>query len=291
MLEFKKITIEDKNIIKKYIGEKSENSETNFTNLFIWADFFSTRYTIIDDVLAISNISPSGNSLCFFPKGEGNVEKCLLELYDYFKARNMSFCVTNATKDEAELFSKVFKEAVIEENRDFEDYVYLRESLVQLSGKKLHAKKNHLNKFKKLYPDYEYRELTEDDFENCMALARKLIMTGENSDDSEILSMEKLFCNYAALGLKGAVLKVQGNTVAFTVGEKQTENCAIIHIEKADTAYEGSYAAINNFFVSNTMTDFEFINREEDMGLEGLRKAKMSYRPLRMIIKYKCTAK
>ena len=78
---------------------------------------------------------------------------------------------------------------------------------------------------------------------------------------------------------------------AFTVGEKQTENCAIIHIEKADTAYEGSYAAINNLFVSNTMTDFEFINREEDMGLEGLRKAKMSYRPLRMIIKYKCTAK
>lgn len=292
MLEFKDIEIKDKSTIQNFIDSKTENSEINFTNLFIWAECYSTQYVVWEDVLIIMNISPSGRYLCFFPKGNGNIKKALRQMYEFLHSKGESLVITNASQEEAEIFKEVFPRGTVTENRDFEDYVYLRESLVNLSGKKLHSKKNHLNRFKKHYPDYVYREMTKNDFDRCVALAKRLISEGtregEISDYWEILSIKRLFENFDVLGLKGGVIEIDGEIVAFTVGEGQNDKYAIIHAEKADTSYEGAYAAINNEFVAKTLTEYEFINREEDMGLEGLRKAKLSYRPHYMIKKYKC---
>lgn len=292
MLEFKDIEIKDKTIIRNYIDNKTENSEMNFTNLFIWAECYNTQYVVWEDVLIVANISSSGRYLCFFPKGNGNIKQALCQMREFFTRRGEPLFITNASEEEAELFKEIFPEGEVTENRDFEDYVYSRESLVSLSGKKLHSKKNHLNRFKKQYTDYVYREMTKNDFDNCMVLAERLISEGnhegEISNEWEIMSIKSLFENFDALGLKGGIIEVKGEIVAFTIGEGQNDKCAIIHVEKADRTYEGIYAAINNEFVSKTLTEYEFINREEDMGLDGLRKAKLSYRPHHMVKKYKC---
>ena len=292
MLEFKDIEIKDKSLIEKYIGKKSENSEINFTNLFIWAECYKTQYALWEDALVIMNISSFGRYLSFFPKGNGSIKSALRQMYEFLKQRGQPLCITNASPEEAEIFKDLFPEGKVTENRDFEDYVYLRESLVNLSGKKLHSKKNHLNKFKKTYPDYVYREMTKNDFEKCLQLAVRLVSKGnhegEISADCEIESIGIIFDNFDVLGLKGGVIEIMGEIVAFTIGEGQNDNCAIIHVEKADTSYEGIYAAINNEFVTNTMKEYEFVNREEDMGIDGLRKAKLSYRPHHMVEKYKC---
>ena len=187
--------------------------------------------------------------------------------------------------------AKLFPEVDVKENTSFNDYVYLAENLVNLSGKKLHSKRNHLNKFKATY-DYVYREMVPEDFEPCLELAGRL-MRKTRSEESfgymeELKSIETAFDNFELFKLSGGVIEIDGNIAAFTVGEKLTQNCALIHIEKADTSYDGIYAAINNEFVKNRWADFEFVNREEDMGIPGLRKAKLSYRPHHMVRKFLC---
>ena len=105
---------------------------------------------------------------------------------------------------------------------------------------------------------------------------------------AELRSIETAFKYFHTLELKGGIIEIEGNIAAFSVGESHTEDCALIHIEKANTDYTGIYVAINNEFVNNTWLDYTYINREEDMGIEGLRKAKRSYKPDHMVEKYMC---
>ena len=125
-----------------------------------------------------------------------------------------------------------------------------------------------------------------------MDLAKKLMLQKNDKDSLEYKmeerSLEVMFEYFDALELCGGVIVIDGNIAAFSIGEKLNESCALIHVEKADTSYKGIYAAINNEFVKNEWSDFEYINREEDMGIEGLRKAKLSYRPHHMVKKYIC---
>ncbi len=295
MFEFKEITIEDKELIDSYIINKKENSEMSFVNLYIWKDYYQSRYCICDGMMVFIHTVPDGKRVCSYPCGRGDVLSCLTKLKEYFAQTGEALVITNATRKEADDFKRFFPCATVTENRDFEDYVYSTDSLISLSGKKLHAKRNHLNRFKNTYKGYVYRPITEDDFSRCIGFAKfisgNLDYSGEISDSGEIRSIELIFEKFHQLGLKGGLIEIEGNLAAFTVCEEHIPGGAIIHVEKADTAYDGIYVAINNEFASNELSHTEFINREEDMGLEGLRKAKLSYRPCRMVEKFICIAK
>lgn len=291
MLEFKKLDIDSMAVFDKYLKNKYENSETSFPNLYIWNDFYNTMYAEEEGFLVVLNTSQNGKIHCYMPYGEGDMPVLLARLKEYVNSKGQPLRITNACPEVAGLIKALYPEALVRENVDFNDYVYLTESLINLSGKALHAKKNHLNKFKSSY-EYTYRTLTKDDFEECISLASCLILKSRMEDSfsyhAEIGSIEKAFGHFDELGLCGGVIVIDGKIRAFTVGEALTEECALIHIEKADTSYNGIYAAINNEFVKNRWADFKYINREEDMGICGLRKAKLSYKPHHMVRKYIC---
>jgi hypothetical protein len=170
------------------------------------------------------------------------------------------------------------------------DYVYYSEKLINLVGKKLHSKRNHINKFKSLY-NYEYKKMTPQLAQGCFKKAQEWLTSkypDKNNSDyiSEITALKEVFDNYEKLDLIGGLVTVDSKIIAFSIGEKLTENTFVTHIEKADTNFQGAYTLINNEFSKNECASYEFINREEDMGIEGIRKAKNSYYPDIMIKKY-----
>ena len=173
------------------------------------------------------------------------------------------------------------------------DYVYLAQDLINLSGRKFHRKKNHLNAFKKEYPDAKYLPLTEEIIPKCREQLN-IWYEAHKRDDNSYISYEQaaiheIFDNFSAFKLKGGAILLNDKIVAFTFGEKLNSDTAVIHVEKADSNIRGIYAAINQNFVEHEWSDVIYINREEDMGIEGLRRAKSSYRPIKMVEKFNAT--
>ena len=191
-----------------------------------------------------------------------------------------------------ELENYPYAKISISAERDKFDYVYSAQDLINLSGRKFHGKKNHLNSFRNEYPNAEYLPITEEIIPKCReeldvwAAEHKR----DNPDDPFIVyeeaAIHEIFDHFDGFKLKGGAILIDGKVVAFTLGEKLNSDTAVIHVEKADPNVRGIYAAINQNFVAHEWADMTFINREEDMGIDGLRKAKESYRPVKMIEKF-----
>lgn len=188
-------------------------------------------------------------------------------------------------------------EFTICEDRDNFDYVYNSDDLIQLAGRKYHSKKNHLNSFHKNYPEAEYLPITEEIVMQC-----KLNINGwykqraQETPDDPFIAAEReaileVLNNFEDFGLKGGAILVGKRVVAFTFGEQLNDDTAVIHVEKADPEVRGAYPAINQAFIAHEWSHMTYINREEDMGIEGLRKAKESYRPVKLIEKFNAVLK
>lgn len=175
-------------------------------------------------------------------------------------------------------------------NRDFSDYLYDAEDLRQLSGKALHGKRNHINKFMRLYSDFDYRPITAGDKDEALNLVKEWCdeknLDYLNLQQSDYRAIRQLFDDFSELDIRGGTIRVNNRLVAFALGSLMRGNTAVIHFEKADAAYQGLYSVINKLVLDNAFPEAEFVNREEDMGIRGLRKAKNSYGPVRMIHKY-----
>ena len=179
--------------------------------------------------------------------------------------------------------------------RDRFDYVYLAQDLINLSGRKFHGKKNHLNAFRKEYPDARYVSITEEIIPKCREELNNWyeIHKRANPDNSficyEQAAIHEIFDHFDKFKLKGGAILIDDKVVAFTFGERLNSDTAVIHVEKATPEIRGIYAAINQNFVAHEWADMIYINREEDMGIDGLRRAKESYRPVKLIEKFNAT--
>jgi hypothetical protein len=172
-------------------------------------------------------------------------------------------------------------------DRDSADYIYLREKLATLSGKKLHGKRNHIHRFEEANSDWCYETICDENEEECAKMAMRWCMNNCMSEQNEIefdkIDESKLVV-YAIrhreeLGMIGGALRVNGRIIAITLGEPLTKDTFVVHFEKAFSDIQGAYPMINREFVRHELEEYTYVNREEDMGLEGLRKAKLSYRP------------
>ena len=165
--------------------------------------------------------------------------------------------------------------------RDQYDYIYRRTDLATLHGKHLDAKRNHINRFRAEHPDFEYRPLTPDCFDECRRLTEIWLEEKDTSDtiDVEKQVMETIFSNWDALGMTGGSIFVDGRMVAFTYGAAVTTDTLDVCVEKADRHVEGAFAIINQQFAEHLPDQYVYLNREEDMGIPGLRQAKLSYHP------------
>lgn len=283
-IEFKRPELEDREIITAYFEDApSRSCERTFVNVYLWSRHYKVRYAVIEDALVFKS---EDRGLAFtYPAGKPeNVRKALEFLMEYCRGRKCPFVMYNVTAEMFRQFQMWYPEGfTIEYNRDIADYVYETDKLSTLAGKKLHGKRNHINKFKSLYPEWSYEELNDENVEDCFQMALKWRNNNGCEDDPEKNAEMCVTLNslrlYKELGLRGGVLKVNGEIVAFTVGEPLCEDTFVVHIEKAFAEVEGAYPMINQQFVQHECQQYTFVNREEDTGAEGLRKAKLSYRP------------
>ena len=296
-IQFKRAELEDKEIISRYFTlYTSRSCERTFANVYLWSRQYPGKWAVVENTLVFK--SEDEEHLAFaYPVGDpGDVRRAIEWLTEYFKDRGMPFRMYNLTPDNfAQLEEWYPGRFQIEYDRDSADYVYESEKLATLSGKKLHSKRNHINKFKALYGGrWSYEAITAGNVEECFQMALKWRDQNGCEDDAdkrgEICVTMNALRLFEELELTGGILKIDGEVVAFTIGEPICPDTFVVHIEKAFADVEGAYPMINQQFVEHECKDYLYVNREEDTGAEGLRKAKLSYRPVFMVEKGGVTA-
>lgn len=288
MLKFKKTEIGDIEVFKKYIGFSGELScESAFVNLLIWQSAYNNMWAEEDGQLIIKS-GKGEDSSYRLPFGNDFLKGINL-IREYSGEEYPDFWVQEGKR--LDNFKANFGDKyVFEENRDAFDYIYLREDLANLSGKKYHGKRNHISAFSKKH-NWSFKPITAENTEAVKLCAEKWYK--ENADrEDKYLRCEKqgvitILDNMELLGVRGGAVYVDGRVVAFTLGSRISDEIFDIHIEKALSDYAEGYTVINREF-ARTLTEYKYINREDDMGLEGLRKAKLSYKPAILLKKYAC---
>lgn len=291
-LRFEPVTLESKELFDSYFQkERIFNSDFTFTNIFMWRKSYNIRYAVIDGMLCISSRHGGEPRAVNFPLGSGNIRTVIQKIIDDFESCGETPLIRLYSEEARKLFEDSFPDGfVITEDRNSFDYVYRTADLIELSGKKYHGKRNHVNKFKSEY-NWEYWHMTPDFGSRCMDMFSKWYSDKRDSVpgiDEQLEAVSELISNWERLDITGGCLTVDSEMVAFSFGEPlcRANSVAVIHLEHANTDFKGSYAAMNREFLKHEWSSFEFVNREEDMGLDGLRRAKRSYKPAYMTKKY-----
>jgi len=290
---FTPVTVESLPEINKYFRiQKYRTCDFTIGGLFMWASYFKYEYAIFNDTLFIKGVSEINASETAFsiPIGKLRFEESLPILKRYCERNNIKFILSAVPEEAANsLNSELLFTSVKLDN--WADYLYEREALAALSGKIYNKKRNHVNKFHQTYPDYEYLRINGSNIDEVIVFFRYFNSQYEKTNPlfiNEAVMTEYILENYSNFDFVGALIKINGNVAGFTIGEIQNDT-AYIHIEKADRNYNGIYEAINMKFandIGENFPDVKYINREEDVGDEGLRKAKLSYHPVILLNKY-----
>ena len=253
-------------------------SDFSFANVFGWAEHYGLEWAFHKGLCFIRQTRPE--TVYWAPIGPW-------ERYDWRDCKAMQEGGSFIRVPEAltRLWSVAYgNKILIEENRDHWDYVYAVEELISLKGKKFHKKKNLLNQFKKSY-DYRYEPMGPECVEEVLEMQDEWFKWYEENNPSEALEAEnhaitRVLHNIDQIeGLTGATLRVDGKVIAYTVAEPLCEDSLVIHFEKGDIRFKGVYQAINQMFLENEGAEYTNVNREQDLGDPGLRKAKLSYNP------------
>lgn len=290
-ITMKRPELEDRDLINSYLKySDSRSCEMTFANTYLWSRHYGIGYAIVNDMLIFGNID--GGCSYTLPVGPGDLKSTLDLLMKYCEENGQVFQLHNITREDFEKLEELYPGRFdIRYEREYADYVYETEKLASLSGKKYHSKKNHVNKFMKLYPDWSYEPITQNNIEECFQMAlRWRELNGCEADEdkhAEICVTLNYLRLFEELGMRGGALRVNGEIVAFTLGEPvgNRQDTLVVHIEKAYAEIQGAYTMINQQFAIHEGKSFLYLNREEDMGEEGLRTAKLSYKPVFLIEK------
>lgn len=287
MLDFKVIEISDRSWVTELLKISDfRGCEYNFSNNFAWHRLYETKICRYKDFY-ISRSMKYGMRFTF-PAGNGDYGDLFNTLKKEAEEAGVPLVVGSVTNENLSIFEELFpNEYEVSCDEDDFDYIYEAEKLRTLSGKKYHSKRNHLARFYE--NNWEYSDMTENDFDECIEFAVKSYNDNQAYDDESSVAEQfaiNTFMNYFdELGLKGGVIRVDGKVQGFTIGDGINSDTFDIHIEKANASIQGAYTAINNEFAKSATEGYTYINREEDLGLEGLRKSKSSYHPAIMLQK------
>ena len=291
-IKFVPITINAKEIITSFtLPSNYQNCDFSFSNMCSWRFLYDSEFAVIDNFLLIRFWIENKKRVAYMmPVGNGNLRQAISLLEEDSLRLGHPLCMLGITPDaKRQLEEAMPGDFYYIPERDYFDYIYLREDLISLKGKKLQPKRNHINKFKSLYPDWSYESLDDSNVEECFQMALQWRNQNGCDEDAEKNAEMCVTLNslrlYKELGLKGGVLRAEGRIVAFTVGEQVCQDTFVVHIEKAFPDVEGAYPMINQQFVQHECMDYQYVNREDDTGAEGLRKAKLSYRPAFLVEK------
>lgn len=282
MLSFKKPTIEDKQWVDeclKYVN--SFNCEYTFGNLLVWSTSYLTTICKYKDFL-LCRWGRNNDYMYSVPIGKGDFKDAVEQIISDAKSFHITPVIYGVTENYKKLIDKYFPNRFsYEYDEGYNDYIYSVEKMAELRGKKYHGKRNHITNFKKNNPDWSFEILNQDNINECIALHSDWIKNHEDDEDYsyEFEAVLTAFENYEKLGFVGGLIRVDGKVIAYTMGERHSDRLFVTHFEKAPAEIQGAYPIINQEFTRNCLMNYEYVNREEDLGLEGLRKAKQSYNP------------
>ncbi len=296
MIQYKEISLEDKDIISSYTLNNTEmNCDFSFSNLFTWRFIYNTCFAVIDDFLVLK-FWDGDRIIYILPIGNGEMKNVVDKLFADAAEEKQPlrfYGLSETKKNELELLYPDKFNFI--PSRDRADYIYLRTDLVELTGKKYQSKRNHINKFKIEYPDWVYTPITPGEIQECLEMERRWCITNRCNEQvglgNERHSLIAGLHHFEELGLIGGMLHVKDEIVAFTFGMPINATTFGVHVEKADSEVQGAYAVINQEFAKQIPSQYIYVNREEDLGLEGLRKAKLSYKPCILLEKYQACMK
>ena len=288
--QFHKITMADKHWMDLRFAEDDRNAcEYTFANNFIWRNVYQVEVTEIYKCALIRFMS-MGSMVYSYPIGAGEKKAVIEKLLFLCHEKGQQLVMMPLCEaDRRQLLGWFPNQFLIWGDRDDYDYIYSREKLATLSGKKLHGKRNHIARFMD-DDDWSYEPMTMENLEACRTMTytwmRMRAEKWNREMEQEVEVLHEAFDHFTELCLIGGVLRKKDQIVAFTIGEPLNSDTFVVHFEKAFPDMQGAYPMINQQFVKNACENFTYVNREEDTGDLGLRKAKMSYYPEILLKKY-----
>lgn len=286
MLNFKTPELKDKEWISNCFSyAHSMNCEYTFGNIYLWRAAYKTFAARYDDFV-ICRWGTGEDIMYSLPIGEGDFRQAVNAIINDAVSLGITPRIYGVTESYKAVIESDFPGKFSFDYDDGNnDYVYRVNDLASLSGKKYHSKRNHISNFIKNYPDWSYEDIDSHNISECIELHTNWIENREDENNETDYSLEfeavlSGFENYADLGFKGGLIRIGGKPIAYTYGERLNSHCFVTHFEKAPADVQGAYAIINREFAKRLNDDgYTFVNREEDLGIAGLRKAKQSYKP------------
>ena len=283
MLDLKEVTIGDRAwVIDLMRRSIFRGSEYNFANLYNWSTTYTVRIGRFEDFFIVQSGETSLRFL--YPAGSGDVTRAIDAIEEHVRAKGQPLRMYGVNPEARAVLEQCYPgRFIFTPVRDNFDYIYERESLATLKGKKLHGKRNHIARFLDANPDWRYEQLGKENFKEVWEMNAEWCR--RNQCDKSV-SLQREACaarsgleHFDELELTGGVLRVGGNVIAFTYGSPVTDDTFDVHVEKAFSDIQGAYPMINQQFVLRELEGYRYVNREDDVGDEGLRRAKESYQP------------
>jgi len=291
MLYFQPVTIDDKETLQSFFSKVAfGNCDFSFSNIFNWQHLYSPTYAIEDDFLYIRFQMPGCPPGYLFPLGTGNIKTAIEHIIQDSNERETELHLCAITQKMFDLLEEAMPgQFHYEKDRDWYEYIYSSEDLITLVGKKYQPKRNHINKFKRTY-EWEYLPITREIIPDCLKLYERWCAEngGCNSEQSlieEKIATQNAFQYFEKLGLIGGALRINGEILAYSYGQPLTKHTFGVHAEKCLYEIDGGFTMINREFAEHNCAAYTYINREEDLGIDSLRQAKLSYHPFLLLEK------
>ena len=274
-------------------AEDSLASDGCFGTIFLWGSSYGQTIARLEDRL-IAQYKTEDSFFYAYPQGSGPLAPAIQWMKEQAHKLELPFVIQGMTEEQRDRLEAEFpRQFLYEEQPGSADYIYDAARLAGLGGKKLHNKRNHCNRFEQEYPDWRFEPLGQEHIPACLALLNRWNENHEDQEEGMPKAEERAILNalehYQLLELEGGVLFVQDQLAAFTIGEPVGKQGFDVRFEKADISFHGAYQMINREFARyllQTHPDLRYLNREEDMGMENLRRAKESYYPDFLLKKY-----
>lgn len=288
-LEFKKLELEHIPLIRSYfLRQERRMCDCTIGSTLMWRDYFDNCFAIVDDTLMFRSRYLDGQYAFTVPIGK-NPEMMLDLAEEYCRKHAIALEFCTVTPNDLEMLKQRWPNLTVEDNRDWYDYLYESKDIVEFAGKKYAHQRNHIRRFERDCPNWSFSRMTENDVEEVRQFYQKFLQEREKVGETAQAEVEKIFevlDHFSQYGFLGGILRVDEQIVGISMGEI-VRDVLFVHIEKADTQYSGVYQKLVNCYAREFVTDdVRYINREEDVGDPGLRKSKLSYRPVKLLEKY-----
>lgn len=286
-MKFEPLALAHRPLFEAYGPKEAESADSGFVNLWLWRHARRIEVAEFSGFLCIRQTYPGSDPVMLMPLGQGDLSAVLEALRQIFSQQGYPLTFRALNESMKAALSEAWPDRFIfTPTPEHDDYLYETQALIELKGRAYHAKKNFVNRFEAAY-GLHYESLNADNFSETLAFLEQWFARAPYPADAEKQGILDLLAHRELFNCTYNLLRAEGEIAAFTVGEALSSDRVVIHVEKGDSRFPGSYQAINRTHLEREWAHTKIVNREEDLGIEGLKKAKLSYHPVGFVHKYR----